>query len=202
MFDSLLHISLTQLIESVGYLGIFIMVFCESGIPFGFIFPGDSLLFASGLLASQHYFNISYLVPLIIVAAILGDSAGYWIGKKIGPHIFTKEDSFWFNKKHIRETEAFYTKYGMSAVIFARFVPVVRVFVPIFAGVGRMPYGKFLSYNIIGGISWGAGVTLFGYILGNTVPNAQTYLLPLVVVILITSMIPLVLEILRRRSKG
>jgi membrane-associated protein len=202
MIEAITSLPLSELISAAGYVGIAAMVFCESGLPFGFIFPGDSLLFASGLFAAQGYFNIGLLIAIIVISAIAGDSVGYWIGKKIGPHIFTKDDSFWFNKKHLARTEAFYTKYGMSAVILARFVPVVRAFVPIFAGVGCMPYKKFLAYNIFGAFIWGAGIPLLGYAVGNVVPNAEQYILPLVLVVIVVSFIPIAIQLVKSIGRG
>ena len=187
------------MVETAGYLGLFIIVFAESGLFFGFFFPGDSLLFTAGLLASQGYFSITYLVILLAIAAISGDSVGYWFGKKVGPRIFTREDSFFFHKKHIERAHEFYTKYGPRALVLARFVPVVRTFVPIVAGVGEMHYPTFLRYNIIGGLLWSVGVSLLGYFLGATVPNIEEYLLPIIIVIILLSVLPVVFDLLRAR---
>ena len=202
MLENLLHIDLLSLIEAVGYVGLFAIVFAESGLFFGFFLPGDSLLFSAGLLASQQYFNIYILCGTLGIAAILGDNVGYWFGKKVGPKIFTREDSFFFHKKHVERTERFYAKYGPKALIIGRFVPVVRTFVPILAGVGSMHYGTFLKYNIIGGLLWGVGVTSLGYFLGQRIPNIETYLLPIVVGIIIVSFFPIALETYRLRTKN
>lgn len=196
----LLHFDIPALVQTAGYIGLFAIVFAESGLFFGFFFPGDSLLFTAGLLASQGLLNIWALVVLMTVAAILGDSVGYWFGKKVGPKIFTREDSFFFNKRHITRTQHFYAKYGPKAVVLARFVPVVRTFTPILAGVGTMPYGLFLRYNIIGGVLWGTGVTLLGYFLGAAVPGVDQYLLPIILAIIIISFLPVFREILRARK--
>ncbi|HEY4514919.1 MAG TPA: DedA family protein [Candidatus Paceibacterota bacterium] len=194
-----IHMDIATLVETAGYLGLFIIVFAESGLFFGFFFPGDSLLFTAGLLASQGYFSITYLVILLAIAAISGDSVGYWFGKKVGPRIFTREDSFFFHKKHIERAHEFYTKYGPRALVLARFVPVVRTFVPIVAGVGEMHYPTFLRYNIIGGLLWSVGVSLLGYFLGATVPNIEEYLLPIIIVIILLSVLPVVFDLLRAR---
>jgi membrane-associated protein len=198
----LLHFDIIALIHAVGYLGIFGIVFAESGLFFGFFFPGDSLLFSAGLLASQGIINIWALVILVSIGAILGDSVGYWFGAKVGPKIFTREDSFFFHKRHIERTRQFYLKYGSRAIVLARFVPIVRTFTPILAGVGSMPYKIFLRYNIIGGIGWGASVTLLGYFLGATVPSIKRYLLLIVFGIIAISFLPLVIEILKNRTDG
>lgn len=200
MFD-FLHFDLIALIKTFGYIGIFAIVFAESGLFFGFFFPGDSLLFTAGLIASQGFLNIWILVPLIILAAILGDNLGYWFGAKIGPKIFTREDSFFFNKQHIERTHNFYLKYGSRAIVFARFIPIVRTFTPILAGVGTMPYGTFLKFNIIGGILWGAGVTSASYFLGSIIPGVERYLLPIVIGIIIVSFIPIIIELVKNKGK-
>lgn len=193
MITDLFGIPLTGLVESAGYLGLFGIVFSESGLPFGFIFPGDSLLFVAGLLASQGVFNIGILLTLTTSAAILGDSAGYATGSYFGPKLFSG-NGFFFNKSTVTKTERFYARYGVSAIILARFVPTVRTFVPIFAGVGKMQYKTFLTYNIIGGVLWGTGVTLIGYVLGTTFPQIEQYLLPIIVATIILSSLPLVFE--------
>ena len=176
---NLLHFDPVALIQAFGYLGIFAIIFAESGLFFGFFLPGDSLLFAAGLLASQGVLHIAFLIPIVIVAAILGDNVGYWFGARVGPKIFIRDNSFFFNKKHLERTRNFYIKYGSRAVVIARFVPIVRTFTPILAGVGQMRYQEFLRYNIIGGVLWGAGVPLVGYSLGRVIPNLEHYLTPI-----------------------
>ena len=200
MFD-FLHFDLMALIKTFGYLGIFTIVFAESGLFFGFFFPGDSLLFTAGLIASQGFLNIWILVPLIILGAILGDNVGYWFGAKVGPKIFTREDSFFFHKRHVERTHNFYLKYGAKAVVLARFIPIVRTFTPILAGVGTMPYGTFLKFNIIGGVFWGAGVTLLSYFLGAIIPGIDRYLLPIVIGIIVASFLPIAFEFFKSRTK-
>ncbi len=194
------HSDIVQLIQAVGYLGIFGIVFAESGVPVGFFLPGDSLLFAAGLLASQGFFNIWVLIIFIPVAAILGDNFGYWFGAKVGPKIFTREDSFFFHKKHIERTRNFYIKYGNKAIILSRFIPVVRTFTPILAGVGQMPYRTFLKYNILGGVLWGTGMPLLGYFLGSLIPNIDQYLLPIILVIIAISFSPIIHEIIKHKK--
>lgn len=193
---------LTFLIQSLGYLGVFAIVFAESGLFFGFFFPGDSLLFSAGLLASQGVLNIFVLIPLIIVGAVAGDSVGYWFGVKAGPKIFNREDSLFFNKKHIARAHFFYIKYGTRAIVLARFVPVVRTFTPILAGVGGMPYRIFFKYNVVGGVLWGAGGTLLGYFLGAVVPNIERYLLPIILGIIFVSFLPIVFEFWKNKKSA
>jgi membrane-associated protein len=195
------HIDIQGLLLATGYVGLFCIVFVESGLFFGFFFPGDSLLFTAGLLAATALLNIWILIVLVPVAAIVGSAVGYAFGSWIGPRLFTKHDSFFFDKKHIERAEQFYEKYGPRAIILARFVPVVRTFVPIVAGVGRMRYTTFFTYNSIGAVLWGSGVTLLGYFLGRTFPAVQNYLTPIIILIVILSFIPLVREWWMQRKK-
>lgn len=179
----------------------FAIVFAESGFLLGFFLPGDSLLFTAGLLATQGYFSIWFLIPLIIVAAISGDSFGYWCGKKFGPKIFSREDSFFFHKKHAERAKTFYEKYGQKAILLARFVPIVRTFVPILAGVGQMNYRNFVGYNILGGFLWGGGVTLLGFFLGSAFPETEKYLLYIILGIIFVSFIPIAREFYLEKKK-
>ncbi len=188
--NSIFNLDLPILIKTIGYLGIFFFIFAESGLFFGFFLPGDSLLFTAGLLASQGYFSIPILVLLAVLGAIFGDQIGYLFGKEVGPKIFNRNDSFYFKKKHVLDAENFYQKYGKKTIILARFVPIVRTFVPILAGVGKMHYKTFVAYNIIGGTIWGMGITLLGYFLGQKIPNIDTYLLPIILLIIIVSILP------------
>jgi len=177
------------------------MVFAESGLFFGFFFPGESLLFTAGILASQGFLNIYILAPLVFIGAVLGDTVGYAFGRVVGPAIFTKENSLFFNKKNIERTKIFYEKHGSKTIILARFVPIVRTFAPIFAGVGHMRYKTFLIYNLIGGALWGIGVTSIAYYLGSIIPNLEHYLVPIIFLIIFVSLIPLALEYIAHRRK-
>lgn len=188
------------LIETLGLVGVFAIVFAESGLFFGFFLPGDSLLFTAGLLASQGYFNVVVLWFGCMVCAILGDSVGYAFGKKVGPKIFFREDSFFFHKKHIDRTRAFYEKHGKKTIILARFVPIVRTFAPILAGVGRMEYRTFLSYNVLGGVLWSTLLIFLGYTLGALIPSVDRYLLPIVLAIIFISFLPIVWEWMKGRT--
>ncbi len=197
-FD-ILHIDLAGLIKTLGYLGLFAVIFAESGLFFGFFFPGDSLLFTAGLLASQGFLDIRILAVLMVLGAILGDNVGYWFGAKVGPKIFTREDSFFYHKRHVEKTRNFYLRYGSRAIVLARFIPIVRTFTPILAGVGTMPYGAFLKWNIVGGVLWGAGVTFSGYFLGTIIPGIERYLLPIVAGIIVVSFAPIIIEFIRNK---
>jgi membrane-associated protein len=197
---SLFQINFISLIPTLGYIGLFILVFLESGIFFGFFLPGDSVLFSAGLLASHGLFNIALLMLFLSIAAILGDSAGYWFGAKIGKKIFYHRDSFFLKQKHLAQVQEYYKRFGAKTIVIARFIPVVRTFAPILAGVGEMPYSIFLRYNLVGGILWGGGITLLGYFLGTSFPQTEHYLLPIIVGIIFLSMLPVFVEWLRGRS--
>ncbi len=178
------------LIKTFGYLGITLVIYAESGLLVGFFLPGDSLLFTAGFLASQGYLHIALLIALTFTAAVLGDSTGYWFGKKIGPKIFTKEDSFFFRKSHIEKSKAFFQTHGKKTIILARFVPIVRTFAPILAGVGEMDYRTFIAYNLVGGALWTIGITAAGYFLGRLIPDVDKYLLPIIGLIVLLSLLP------------
>jgi membrane-associated protein len=192
---SIFNMDIAELIKVIGYLGLFAIIFSESGLFFGFFLPGGSLLFTAGLLASQGLFNIYWLVIVVAVAAILGDSTGYWFGSKVGSKIFYKEDSLFFNKKHLERTKEYYEKYGAVTVIIGRFVPIVRTFAPILAGVGEMKYKKFLSYNIVGAFLWAVGLALLGFFLGATIPGIEKYILPIIILIVFLSILPILFNL-------
>lgn len=198
--EFLFGLDLISFIRAAGYLGLFFVVFAESGLFAGFFLPGDSLLFTAGFLASQGYFSIFMLAPLLFVAAVLGDNFGYAFGRKVGPALFRKEDSLFFHKDHIARAREFYGRFGGKTIIIARFVPVVRTFAPILAGVGEMRYGTFFIYNIIGGCVWAIGIPFLGFFLGSFIPDADRYLLPLIGVIVVLSFLPAVIPILREKQ--
>ena len=187
---SFLGIDLIELVKTIGYAGIFFMIFAESGLFFGFFFPGDSLLFTAGFLASQNILDIKILLPLVVIGAIVGDSTGFWMGGKFAKWLMERRESFFFKKEYIERAHKFYAKYGGKALILARFVPAVRTFVPIVAGMADMEYKKFISYNVFGGLFWGAGMTLAGYYLGRLIPDVDKYLLPIIAVIIFASVLP------------
>ncbi len=195
------HFDLIYLIKTFGYYGLFFMTFAESGLFFGFFFPGDSLLFTAGFLASQGFFNIWLLLPLLIVAAVGGDSAGFWTGEKLGDWLLKQKESFLIRKKNLHKAQKFFDKHGGKALILARFVPAVRTFVPIAAGIAKMKYRHFIAYNIIGGLAWATGMTLGGYFLGSVIPNVDKYLLPIIAVIIIASIVPAAIEIIKSRHE-
>jgi membrane-associated protein len=142
------------------------IVFAETGLFVGFFLPGDSLLFTAGALAAQGHFSIVLLNTLLIVAAIVGDTVGYWFGRKMGPALFTRAKSLFFNPAHLRRAHDFYEKHGGKTIVLARFMPVIRTFAPVVAGMGRMEYGRFLAFNVFGGMGWVLSMTFAGYFLG------------------------------------
>ncbi len=198
--EHLLGIDLITLVQTAGYAGLFFIIFAESGLLIGFFFPGDSLLFTAGFLASQGFLNIIPLALLTFAAAILGDNVGYAFGKKVGPAIFKKEESLFFHKDYLVKAENYYNKYGGKTIILARFMPVVRTFAPIIAGVGKMEYKEFLFFNFIGGTIWGLGMPLLGYFLGSVIPSVDKYLGPLVILIIVVSFIPPIWEFLKEKQ--
>lgn len=188
--EQLLGIDLIALIKAAGYIGLFLIVFAESGLFIGFFLPGDSLLFTAGFLASQDYLHIVPLIILTFSAAVLGDNFGYAFGRKVGPAIFKREDSLLFHKDHLVRASEYYKKYGGKTIILARFMPIVRTFAPIVAGVGKMKYSDFFFYNFIGGLVWGIGMPLAGYFLGSAIPDIDQYLIPIILGIVFVSVIP------------
>jgi membrane-associated protein len=199
--ESILYFDPQSIIKTLGYIGVFLIVFAESGILIGMFFPGDSLLFTAGLLSSLGTLNILLLIPIVIVAAILGDSTGYWIGKTFGSKIFNRDDSVLFSKKYVERAQSFYERYGARAIILARFVPIVRTVVPSVAGVASMKYRAFLRFNIIGGVLWGVALPILGFYLGKKIPNIDHYLLPITFGIIIVSFIPVGVEVWRARRE-
>ncbi len=185
-----MHFDLVSLVKTAGYFGVFAIVFLESGLLIGFFFPGDSLLFTAGFLASQGFLDITLLTAGAFIAAVLGDTIGFHIGKSLGPRLFTKSDSVLFNKKHLDTAQKFYDKHGGKTIILARFVPVIRAFAPVVAGAGQMNYKRFLTFNLVGGVLWAIGVTLAGYYLGSLIPDVDKYLLPIVGGIIFVSILP------------
>ena len=191
---------LDTLLPAIGYLGIFVIVFAESGLLIGFFLPGDSLLFTAGFLASQNVFDIRILALLCFTAAVIGDSVGYAIGHKLGRKLFRKPDSFFFHPDHLIRAEKFYEKHGKKTIILARFLPVIRTFAPVVAGIGNMKYKTFLAYNIIGGFLWAVLLPFAGYYLGKTIPDVDKYLLPIIGLIIVLSVLPQAISILRNEK--
>jgi membrane-associated protein len=188
-----------HLIETFGTIGLLAIVFAESGLLIGFFLPGDTLLVTAGLLASQGKLNFAVILPGCFLAAVAGDQVGYLFGARVGPSLFRRPDSRIFKQENIEKARAYFERYGAKTILLARFVPVVRTFAPIVAGVGNMPYRVFITYNVLGGLCWAVGITTLGYILGESIPNIDKYLIPVVLVIGFLSALPVLIEVRRNR---
>ena len=164
-----------QIIQSGGLLLIALMIFAESGLLFGFIFPGDTLLLAAGFFAGQGKLPIVWLIAVVVVAAILGDNVGYRIGRRLGPKVFKRQNGLLFRKDYIKKTQDFYNRHGGKTIVVARFIAYIRTFAPVVAGMGKMQWQRFAFYNMFGGILWGAGLPLLGYVIGSSFPQADKY---------------------------
>ena len=193
--------SLDDLIRWGGYIVLVGIVFTETGLLIGFFLPGDSLLITAGVVAAAGGLNIWWLNVLLIVAAVAGDSVGYAIGVRLGPRLFTRPKSLLFNPRHIERTRVFYARYGAKTIVIARFVPIIRTFAPVVAGVGQMQYRRFLIYNVLGGVGWVTSMTWAGYLLGRAIPNIGDYVHVVVIVVIILSVIPIIVGITRERRR-
>jgi len=191
-------IDLISLIEAIGYVGVFGIVFAETGLFLGFFLPGDSLLFVAGFLASQGLFSLPVLLVGLFLAGVLGNVFGYEFGRRIGPKIFSREDSLIFKKAHALKAQAFYDKHGPKTIVLARFMPIVRTFAPIVAGVANMHYRTFFIYNLIGSLLWTLGLVLMGYSLGSVI-DVDRYLLPIILLIVVLSFLPALIGFLREK---
>ncbi|MGH9001251.1 MAG: DedA family protein [Acidimicrobiia bacterium] len=193
-----------HLLETFGYIGLFAIVFAESGLLIGFFLPGDSLLFTAGLIASGSLavgvdFNIGVVLAGCFVSAVAGDSVGYSFGRRVGPALFRRPNSRIFRQEHVEKARHYFERYGSKTIVLARFVPIVRTFAPILAGVGTMSYRTFVTFNVLGGLLWAVGVTLLGYSLGSAFPWIEDYLLPTIGVVILLSILPIAIEFLKAR---
>jgi membrane-associated protein len=193
--------SLDDLIRWGGYTILTAIVFTETGLLVGFFLPGDSLLITAGLVAATGALDIWVLNGLLIAAAIIGDSVGYAIGYRAGPRLFTREQSLLFRPSHVERTRQFYARHGAKTIVIARFVPIVRTFAPVVAGVGQMEYRRFLIYNVAGGVGWVTSMTWAGYLLGQTIPNIGDHIHVVVAVVIVLSVIPIGVELYRERRR-
>ena len=206
-FISAFGIDIEATISAFGVLGILAIVFAESGLLIGFFLPGDTLLFTAGFLTQVNilHINIHLLVMLLFIAAVLGDSVGYTFGRRVGRRLFTRPNSRLFKQENIQRAEAFYEKHGGKTIIIARFVPVVRTFAPVVAGVGQMRYPTFLAYNLIGGLLWAGGITYLGYFLGSWLNNfglnIDQIILPVIAIIFLFSISPALIHLLKNKEQ-
>jgi len=189
-----------HLILSFGYTSIFLIVFAETGLLVGFFLPGDTLLFTAGLLASKNIIGLSETLVVCAIAAIVGDSFGYFLGKRFGKRVFEKEGHFlddYLNKKNLERTKRFFEKHGGKTIFFARWIPVVRTIAPTFAGTGEMNYSFFLFYNVLGGVSWVLSVTLAGFFFGSLIPNLVEYVTIAILLVVVVSLAPFLIRLTR-----
>jgi membrane-associated protein len=205
LFDFILHIdvhldAITQNYGTLTYLILFLIVFCETGLVVMPLLPGDSLLFAAGAIAARGNIDVNAVAAVIFVAAVLGDAVNYAVGAYVGPRVFQKKDSRIFKQAYIERTQAFFNKYGGKAIIFARFVPVVRTFAPFLAGVGTMSYAKFAAYNIAGALAWVGLFVYGGYMFGET-PLVKKNFTLVIIAIIIVSVLPAVFNIWQARRQ-
>ncbi len=184
-----------------GYAVLFAIVFTETGLLVGLFLPGDSLLVIAGLVAAAGGLNVWALMGLLTIAAVAGDSTGYAIGHRAGPILFRREQSLVFNPRHLVRTRDFYARYGAKTIVIARFVPIIRTFAPVVAGIGQMEYRRFLFYNVAGGLGWVILMTSAGYLLGRAIPNVGSYVHIVAVVVIVLSLVPIVTEVVRERRR-
>lgn len=191
---------LPALIKWAGYVGMTAIVFAETGLLIGFFLPGDSLLVTAGLVSARGFLDVYLLGIMLNIAAICGNSSGYWIGRSTGPRIFTRENSLLFNKKHLFNAQQFYARHGRKTIILAQFVPIIRTFSPIVAGVGRMPYRQFLIISIIGTVFWVWSMLFTGYFLGRYIPGIDKHIEIVVLVVIFVSILPGAISWWRQRG--
>jgi membrane-associated protein len=198
LFDRLRD--LPALVQWAGYVGLFAIIFTETGLFFGFFLPGDSLLVTAGLLISQGLpLDIWRMGALLSAAAILGDNTNYWIGRMSGPRIFAKEDSLLFKRKHLQRAAEFYERHGAKTVVLARFMPIVRTFAPLVAGAAAMSYRTFVTYSVLGGLAWIWSMLLLGYFLGTRFPGVGKHIEIVIILVIFVSILPGILSWLRAR---
>lgn len=187
-----MHFDILALIKAIGYFGVWGIVFAESGIIFAFFLPGDSLLFTAGVLSAQGTLNIVTLATGCFIAALTGNMLGYEVGRRVGLRLFKNGDTRFLKKKHLEMTQSFFNKHGKMAIILARFLPIIRTFMPFLAGVAQVPYRLFFLYSLIGALAWAVGLTVLGYFLGELIPadKLDRYLIPIILAIIVASIAP------------
>ncbi|MBX9603209.1 MAG: VTT domain-containing protein [Bryobacteraceae bacterium] len=198
--DRLIHLLSTVLEGWLAYVLLFGIVFAETGLLVGFFFPGDSLLFTIGVVAGAGKLDVAFIILLLTVAAIAGDQTGFMLGRRTGPRIFDRPDSRFFKRDHLMKTQMFYEKHGGKTIIYARFVPIIRTFAPFIAGVAGMRYGRFVAFNVFGGIGWVVSMVLAGYFLGG-IPLIRQHFEKVVLGIVLVSVLPIGIEYLRHRAR-
>ena len=190
-----------SLVRVGGLAGLTTIVFVETGLLLGFFLPGDSLLVTAGLFAARGDLDVATLVLALSVAAIVGDTVGYNIGARTGPKLFSRDNSLFFNKSHLLTTKEFYDRHGPFTIVIARFVPIIRTFAPVVAGIGTMEYKRFISYNVVGGVGWVLSMVLGGYVLGQIVPNIDKNIDKVIAIVIFLSLLPVLIKFARERLK-
>jgi membrane-associated protein len=190
-----------ELVQRGGLIGLIAIVFAETGLMIGFFLPGDSLLVIAGLFAARGDLNIWSLNFCLIVAAIVGDAVGYWIGFRAGKTLYSRPESFFFRRSHLLKTHDFYEKHGGKTIVIARFLPILRTFAPVVAGAAMMTYRKFATFNIVGGVAWVTSMTCIGYFLGRLVPDIDKHIHKVVAVVIFLSLLPGIIAWLQERMK-
>jgi membrane-associated protein len=191
-----------SLVRVGGIIGLSVIVFTETGLLIGFFLPGDSLLVTAGLFAARGDLHLPTLLVALSLAAIAGDTVGYNIGARAGPKLFNRQNSLLFNRKHLITTKEFYERHGPFTIVIARFVPILRTFAPVVAGIGAMEYKRFLAYNVVGGFGWVLLTVLGGYFLGQMVPNIHDHLHKVIAVVIVLSLLPAVIKVAREKLKS
>ncbi|HWQ69226.1 MAG TPA: VTT domain-containing protein [Patescibacteria group bacterium] len=190
------------LVRVGGLMALVVIVFAETGLLIGFFLPGDSLLVTAGLFAVNGHLELWSLFLFVSLAAIVGDAVGYFLGARTGHRIFSREDSLLFHKKHLVSTKEFYDRHGGITIVLARFMPILRTFAPVVAGVGKMQYGRFALYNVMGGVGWVVSLTSIGYFLGKTIPNIDRYIHVVIAAVILLSLLPGIVAFLRSRQRA
>lgn len=194
--------SLRDLIQWGGLFVLVAIIFAETGLLVGFFLPGDSLLVTAGLFAATGQLSLGWLLPALTLAAIAGNAVGYWIGQKAGPRLFSRPDSRLFKRENLLKTQRFYEKHGAKTMVLSRFVPIIRTFAPVVAGMAGMPFGRFMAYNLWGGIGWVCGMCLLGYFLGNAIPGIDRHIDIVIVVVVALSLLPVAIHAFKERAQA
>jgi len=194
--------NIPELIRFGGLYGMVFIIFAETGLMVGFFLPGDSLLVTAGLFAARGDLNITTLIPSLTVAAILGDSTGYWIGKRAGTALYSRPDSFFFRRQHLIRTHEFYERHGGKTIVLARFIPIARTFAPVVAGAAGMSYTRFITFNVVGGIIWITSMSLTGYYLGRIVPNIESRIHIVIAIVIFLSLLPAIIGYVQSKLRA
>ena len=194
--------NLEAFIQTASDLGLFGIIFAETGLLLGFFLPGDSLLITAGIVAAEGYIKIPLVMLVCTLAAMIGDSTGYWIGRKLGPLVFSRPENRFLNPKHIERAKGYFEKYGAKTFIIARFIPIVRTITPTMAGVSRISYPTFMVYSVLASVIWGCGLPLAGFLLGKSIPDLEKYILFVIGAVIIVSFIPVFIEFWKHRQES